>query len=188
MRLFTALLPPPPALEELAAEVSRLRELPGAERLRWTRPEGRHLTLAFLGEVDDDLLPELGERLLRAARRHSAPCLQLAGGGRFGDRALWTGVAGDRKELHRLAASVSAGARRTGVVVEERAYRPHLTLARGGRAAPVDLRPYATVLSGFAGSTWEAEEVALVRSHLPVSGTPGEQPRYETVAAWPLGR
>ena len=121
MRLFTALLLPPPALAELAAEVGRLRELPGADRLRWIRPEGWHLTLAFLGEVDDALLPELRERLARAARRHPALRLRLAGGGRFGDRVLWTGVAGDREELRRLAASVSAGGRRTGGPGGERA-------------------------------------------------------------------
>ncbi|PJE97621.1 RNA 2',3'-cyclic phosphodiesterase [Streptomyces carminius] len=186
MRLFTAVLPPPAALAELGAEVDRLTALPGAGRLRWTRPEGRHLTLAFLGEVDEDLLPELTERLGRAARRHPAHGLRLSGGGRFGDRVLWTGVEGDRTALTRLAASVAAGARRAGVPVEERPYKPHLTLARAGRTARVDLRPYAAVLAGFTGRDWRTHELTLVRSRLPGSGVPGEQPRYETLRAWPL--
>ena len=189
MRLFTAVLPPPGALTELAGAVERLKGLPDADRLRWARPEGWHFTLAFLGEVDEVLLPGLRERLARAAHRHPAFGLRLAGGGRFGDRVLWVGVEGDRTALRRLADSVTAQVRRAGVPTEDRPYKPHLTVARAGRTARrVDLRPYAAALGGFSGSDWRAEEFALVRSHLPSSGVPGEHPRYETLEAWPLGR
>ncbi|GAA2386160.1 RNA 2',3'-cyclic phosphodiesterase [Streptomyces glaucosporus] len=188
MRLFTAVLPPPAALAELEAAVDRLRGLPDADRLRWTGTGGRHLTLAFLGEVDEALLPGLGERLARAAHRHPAFGLRLAGGGRFGDRVLWIGVEGDRTTLRRLADSVTAAVRRAGVPTEDRPYKPHLTLARAARTAHrVDLRPYAAALEGFSGTDWRVDEVALVHSRLPSSGAPGEQPRYETLEAWPLG-
>ncbi|GAA2426252.1 RNA 2',3'-cyclic phosphodiesterase [Streptomyces macrosporus] len=188
MRLFTAVLPPPPVLTELAEAVDGLRGLPDADRLRWVGPEGRHLTLAFLGEVDEALLPDLRERLARAARHHPAFGLRLAGGGRFGDRVLWIGVEGDRTALRRLADSVTAAVRRAGVPTEDRPYKPHLTVARAGRTARrVDLRPYAAALGDFSGSDWQAREVVLVRSFLPSSGVPGEHPRYETLATWPLG-
>ncbi|WP_410538107.1 RNA 2',3'-cyclic phosphodiesterase [Streptomyces sp. KL2] len=189
MRLFTAVLPPPPAVAELAGEVERLRGLPGADRLRWALPEGWHFTLAFLGEVDDDLLPALCERLERAAHRHHPFEVRLAGGGRFGDRVLWAGVDDGREPLRRLADSVTAGVNRAGVPTDDRPYKPHLTLARAGRRGPgPDLRPLAAALEDFAGSPWRAEELTLVRSRLPRSGVPGEHPRYETLAAWPLGR
>ncbi|MDG9704597.1 RNA 2',3'-cyclic phosphodiesterase [Streptomyces sp. DH37] len=189
MRLFTAVLPPPAAVAELAEEVDRLKALPGADRLRWVLPEGWHFTLAFLGEVDDGLLPGLRERLERAAHRHHPFDLRLAGGGRFGDRVLWAGVGDGREPLRRLAASVTAGVNRAGVPTEDRPYRPHLTVARAAHRGPgPDLRPLAAALEDFAGRTWRAEELALVRSRLPRSGIPGEHPRYETLAAWPLGR
>ncbi|MTE19574.1 RNA 2',3'-cyclic phosphodiesterase [Streptomyces sp. TRM43335] len=192
MRLFTAVLPPPPAAAELAAAVGALQALPGADRLRWTPAEGRHITLAFLGEVDEDLLPELRERFGRAARRHRPFDARLAGGGRFGDRVLWAGVADGRTALRALADSVSAGARRTGVPIEDRPYRPHLTVARAraGRAPGArrtDLRPFADALADFSGSAWRAGELTLVRSRLPVSGVSGDRPRYETLEVWPLG-
>ena len=65
-------------------------------------------------------------------------------------------------------------------------HTPHLTLAR--TRVPTDLTPYTGALDGFRGLDWEAGELSLVRSHLPVDGVPGEQPRYEVVQAWPLGR
>ncbi|MDT3398912.1 RNA 2',3'-cyclic phosphodiesterase [Streptomyces sp. B1866] len=186
MRLFAAVLPPEPAAAELAAAVRPLHALPGADGLRWTERAGWHFTLAFYGEVADRLLPELHARLARAARRHPPHELRLAGGGRFADRALWAGVAGDRTALRRLADSAVAGARRAGLALDEHhPYRPHLTLAR--TRTPVNLRPYVAGLADFEGEPWTAAELSLVRSNLPGGGEPGRQPRYETVAAWPLG-
>ncbi|NED21392.1 RNA 2',3'-cyclic phosphodiesterase, partial [Streptomyces sp. SID9913] len=93
MRLFAAVLPPEDVTRELAAEVERLRALPGADALRWTGRPGWHLTLAFYGEVEDVLVPDLDARLARAASRTEPFELALGGGGRFGrGRALWTGV------------------------------------------------------------------------------------------------
>ncbi|MGW6508359.1 RNA 2',3'-cyclic phosphodiesterase [Streptomyces niveus] len=188
MRLFAAVLPSDRAADELAVAVEqRLRGLPGAEELRWTGREGWHFTLAFMGEVDEELVPELTERLERAAHRTEAFPLRLHGGGHFGGRALWAGAAGGIAELRRLAERADAAARRTGVPMEEhRAYRPHLTLAR--TRTDTDLTPYVAALDGFEGSPWEVGELALVRSMLPVSGVPGEQPRYETVLRCPTAR
>lgn len=70
----------------------RLRSLPGADTLRWTGTPGWHYTLAFLGEVDEDLLPDLYGRLERAAHRTEAFGMRVHGGGRFDGRALWAGA------------------------------------------------------------------------------------------------
>ncbi|MEF9884587.1 RNA 2',3'-cyclic phosphodiesterase [Streptomyces sp. P9-A4] len=186
MRLFAAVLPPPEGLTELGHVVDRLHRLPGADGLRWTSRPGWHLTLAFMGEVDEELLPELRVRLARAAHRTPPFPLRLHGGGHFGRRALWTGVAGDLDELRLLAERADAAARRSGVPMEEhRRYQAHLTLGRA-RGEGVNLHPFLDGLDGFEGIRWQAEELALVRSSLPVSGLRGEQPRYETVGAWPL--
>ncbi|MEU7025143.1 RNA 2',3'-cyclic phosphodiesterase [Streptomyces sp. NPDC046275] len=187
MRLFAAVLPPPAQLAELAREVDRLAHLPGAGRLRWTSRPGWHFTLAFMGEVDDALLPDLHARIARAAHRTAPFPLRLHGGGHFGRAVLWTGAAGGLDQLRLLADRAEAAARRAGVPMDEhRAYHPHLTVARS-RAQDVDLRPLVAALAPFEGSRWEVAELALVRSHLPAGGRPGEQPRYETVAAWALG-
>lgn len=67
---------------------------------------------------------------------------------------------------------------------EHRPYKAHLTVARSRDG--LDVRPYVQALWDFASSAWTVEELVLVRSLLPVSGVPGEQPRYEPVGRWPL--
>jgi len=187
MRLFAALLPPERVLAELGAVVDELRQLPDADTLRWTGRPGWHFTLAFYGEVDADVVPELSARLERAARRTEPFGLAVRGGGQFGQgRALWAGAEGDLAALRLLADRCEAAARKAGVEMgDHRRYRPHLTLARSRDAA--DVRPYLDRLDDFAGRAWTADELVLVRSDLPRSGVPGEQPRYEVVARWGLG-
>ncbi|MDJ0345202.1 RNA 2',3'-cyclic phosphodiesterase [Streptomyces sp. H10-C2] len=181
MRLFAAVLPPTGAADELDSALAVLHRLPGARKLNWTERDGWHFTLAFLGDVDDGRLPALRDGLAATARRH-APCeLRLSGGGRFGDRALWTGAGGQTEQLAELAHSVQAAALTAGVVpAQEHAYTPHLTLARNRGA--VALGPYADALGGFRGTPWPADTLALVRRN------PAPGPRYETVGTWPLGR
>ncbi|MEV7447579.1 RNA 2',3'-cyclic phosphodiesterase [Streptomyces nigra] len=187
MRLFAAVLPPDDVARELHTEVAALRSLPGADLLRWTARPGWHFTLAFFGEVDDELLPALSARLARAAQRTAPFRLALHGGGQFGHgRALWTGAGGDVPALRVLAGRCEAAATKAGVPMgEHRRYKAHLTLARSRTA--VDTRPYVTALADFTSRTWTVAELAVVRSHLPASGVPGEQPRYEVVARRPFG-
>ncbi|MFG2679354.1 RNA 2',3'-cyclic phosphodiesterase [Streptomyces sp. NPDC048392] len=187
MRLFAAVLPPEDVTAALAAEVAVLRGLPGADGLRWTGRPGWHLTLAFYGEVDDDLVPDLSARLEHAARRTPPFELALRGGGRFGrGRALWAGVQGGLTTLRLLADRAESAGRKAGVAMGEHGrHKPHLTLARGRQA--VDVRPWVEALDGFTSATWTVTDLVLVRSNLPESGVPGERPRYETVARSPLG-
>ena len=114
-----------------------------------------HLTLAFLGEVADDHVPELQQRLARAAGRHPPLTLRFAGSGRFGGRVLFMALDGDVQGLKRLAASAGAAARRVGIAVEDRPYRPHLTLARAA-AGGGDLRPLVARLATIEGQAWTA--------------------------------
>ncbi|WP_448330138.1 RNA 2',3'-cyclic phosphodiesterase [Streptomyces sp. DSM 41534] len=193
MRLFAAVLPPDVAVAELAARVEALRALPGADGLRWTEREGWHFTLAFYGEVAAEVLPELHTRLARAAHRHHPHELRLAGGGRFDDRVVWVGVDGDSEAMRRLADSAEAGGRRAGVPMDRhRPYHPHLTIARARTRSAhhrptTGLAPYVDGLADFASQEWTVGELSLVRSHPPDPGVPGRQPRYEAIAAWPLG-
>ncbi len=79
---------------------------------------------------------------------------------------LWSGLAGDRRALADLTASVTAGARRAGAAPPDagRRFRPHLTLARC--RAPVNVEPIVAGLDGYEGPSWAAEEIYLIRSRL----------------------
>jgi 2'-5' RNA ligase len=187
MRLFVAVAVPAQAADELDDAVAPAR--PSWPGLRWTGRDAWHLTLAFLGEVNETVSARLGPRLERAAARHSCLPVSLGGAGAFPAaaraRVLWTGVQGEPRELAALAASVAAGARRAGAPPAEdgRPFRPHLTLARC--RDPLDVRPLVDRLSGYAGTPWTAEEIYLIRSHLP-GGRPHDRPRYEALGRWPL--
>jgi RNA 2',3'-cyclic 3'-phosphodiesterase len=186
MRLFVGVAPPPAVLDNLDAACAPLRPL--RDDLRWTNRPAWHITLAFLGEVTDLSLTRLLPRLERAAWRHRAVSLSLAGAGAFPKLAranvLWTGVTGDLRGLSELAASVAAGARRAGAVPPDagRRFQPHLTLARC--RAPVDVSSIVASLQEYRGPEWTAEEIYLIRSVL--GGGQAGAPRYETVGTWKL--
>ena len=184
MRLFVAILPPPEAGIHLEAGVGAAQR--AAPELRWGATRQWHLTLTFLAEVADSERSELEERLARACRRHPPLRLRLAGGGSFGNRVLFTRVEGDRAGLRRLAASTTAAARRTGLAVDDRPYRPHLTLARSRSryGSDVDLRPAADALGPYRGPEWTASALHLVHSRLAAG--PGRTAVYETVQEWML--
>ncbi|NHC14579.1 RNA 2',3'-cyclic phosphodiesterase [Motilibacter deserti] len=180
MRLFVALPLPADALTQLDTALGPVRQ--AHPQPRWVPSERWHLTLAFLGDIEERRLPELSERLARAAARSGPLELALSGGGRFGTGVVWVGFAGDLAPLTRLAEGVAAAARRTGIDVEDRRFTPHLTVARGrvvdGR--PADLRPAAAALAAYSGSSFRADRIALVRSVL------GPQPVYTELAGWAL--
>lgn len=180
MRLFVAIHPPAEALDALNAELGRARAV-APSGLRWTRPEKWHLTLAFLGEVLDDRVPALTDAL--ASVVGDAPMsLRLAGGGCFGTRVLWVGLAGDVHALRTLAAEVGTAARAGGVHLADQAFRPHLTLARAGRVK-ADLQPAAAELAQVVGPAWDVEAVHLMRSRLGAG--PGGSALHEPLATWP---
>jgi 2'-5' RNA ligase len=176
-----AVVPPAAALADLERAVAPLRGAPGAPR--WTPPERWHLTLLFLGTVPDGRVPAVTAALAAAVAPTPPIALCLAGGGRFGSRrrpqVAWVGVGGDTGALVDLADRLAAAARRLGLPVEDRPYRPHLTLGRWRPREPADgdlLDP----LAGYRGPDWQVAEVLLVESRL------GPQPRYTTVQRWPL--
>ncbi|WP_406202179.1 RNA 2',3'-cyclic phosphodiesterase [Kitasatospora sp. NBC_01560] len=193
MRLFVAVLPPAGALQELADAVAPVRGLPGAERLRWTGAEGRHLTLAFLGEVPEERLPALEAALAGVAGLHPAHRLRLAGAGHFGDRVLWAGVEGQARALRRLAEAVGAATADVAGAAGAFDFHPHLTLARAGSSRGhrrADRRPagsraglddLARALDGYRGPEWAAAELHLMKSELD-----GGFAHYGAVRSWPL--
>lgn len=185
VRLFIAIVPPATALGELENAVAALRA--ARPELRWTSAEDWHLTLAFLGEVADRVLPDLTVRLERAARRHPAQQLAVSGGGAFPGparaRVVWAGIQ-PAAGLGPLAASVAAGSRRAGAPSpdEGRRYRPHLTLARCRE--PAGVAELTAALREFEGTPWTAEAIHLIRSN--PGRNPGRGPRYEVLGSWPL--
>ena len=188
MRMFAAVLPPQDVLDGLEEFTGPRAE---ASEFRWTRPEGWHLTLAFMADVPDRSLDDLLERLARAARRRSPFTIRLAGGGAFPNpfraKILYAGVEGgpeDLEELRRLSTGSRAAAGKAGAPADGAKFRPHLTLARMRR--PVEATRWLRVLSTYRSRDFTVTDLTLVESHLGQG--PGNRPRYDVVATFPLGR
>jgi RNA 2',3'-cyclic 3'-phosphodiesterase len=100
---------------------------------RWVRPESLHITLKFIGEQTPAQVEAIHSTLRRV--KASAFDLHVSGYGFFptakAPRVFWIGIS-PVPELAALAASIDAATSEAGVAREERAYNPHLTLARGG--------------------------------------------------------
>ena len=182
MRLFAAVVPPESVARHLEAVVAPLRER--TPNLRWGNESAWHLTCAFFGEVAETRVVELQRRLGRAAARHDSMSLRFRGAGAFARPArasvLYVDVETELPPISALAASCSAAGRRIGLDVDDRPYRPHLTVARAKGREPVDMRPVVDELAGYEGPRWTASEISLVRSHL------GPTPWYETLSTWQL--
>ena len=108
-----------------------------APDVRWMKPEALHLTLKFIGELNDARLPELKQAL--TAVKSEPFEISVAGTGFFptpkAARVFWIGIKADER-LAKLAAAVDDATGKLGIEREQRAYTPHLTLARSGSGRP----------------------------------------------------
>ncbi len=142
-----------------------------------------HLTVRFLGEIDEELLGPLADALAKEVPPVDVS-LELGAGGTFGapprTSVVWLGVGGDLEGLRDLAQRIEGAVGSVGLPSEERDFHPHLTVARVRRQArPAQRRAIARAVEALpapAPHPFRARELALVRSQLGRSG-----PRYEVL-------
>ena len=135
MRLFVALEIPSAIREQFAALINELRMLESkssAKKPRWVRPDNLHVTLKFIGHIDPALLDPIRATLAKV--RSDGPVdLRFRGLGFFPNakrpRVLWAGTAAP-PNLSSLARDIDTSLAKLGLSAEERAFTPHLTLAR----------------------------------------------------------
>ncbi len=161
------------------AEVIKCLQQQGVSGVRWVRPEGVHLTLKFLGEIDQALVDGILGGMERAAYGTKSFTLALSELGAFPNanapRVLWVGLKGDLDTLRGLQERVDQEMHLTcGFTQEGRAFTPHLTLGRlRDNASGEERRRAGRALSEVAlegEMSWQVKEVNLVRSTLTPSG------------------
>ena len=130
MRLFVAIDIPEDVRSAIGALVSKLR--PACREARWVRIEGLHVTLKFIGETPAEKAAEIKIALSSLPSRTPIP-IHFRGLGFFPHerrpRVLWAGIE-TGAELAGVATSVEAALHPLGIARDERAFSPHLTLAR----------------------------------------------------------
>lgn len=184
MRLFLA-INLPDALRRAAHDAAEpLRA--AAPCASWVREDKLHLTLKFLGDVDEARLPEVNAAFGAAAARHRAIPLQVARFGAFPNwrrpRILWAGVAPDPK-LELLQHDLEVAGEGVGFECEGRPFRPHVTIARLRTPLGDDERRAlaGAARAGRLRGEFVAEGVDLMQSDLSAGGAP-----YRLLAAYPF--
>jgi len=173
MRTFIAIEIPAEIKKGMAEAQGRLK-VSGVEA-GWTRPEGIHLTLKFLGEVDEPRIPEIMDSLARAIGGAGGFRLEVVGVGAFPSpknaRVVWIGVSGDLERLLALQASVEEAMAGLGMEREDRMFTPHLTLGRIKHIRSRDAWVNALdALKDIRLSSFDVEAVSLMKSELQRSG------------------
>jgi len=161
LRLFVGIDLPPPLklrLSLLAAGV------PGA---KWVDPGNYHVTLRFIGEVDEGQAADIDAALaqIRAPRFD----LILATVGHFGLRMLWVGIERN-PALQHLREKIESALNRMGFEPEERRYTPHVTLARLKGTHERKLQAYLSEHALFRAAPFSVERFSLVASYPTKSG------------------
>ena len=166
LRLFVGLALPDGVIARLAVMCSGL---PGAH---WVEATNMHLTLRFIGEVDETTAEEVDARLAGIAAE--AFDLELRGLGTFGEgakaRAVWAGVAPSASLSH-LHAKVESAVVRAGLSPEGRKFTPHVTLARLTRPQPSRLQSFIEGNGLFAAGPFQVAQFTLFESR-PGNGGP----------------
>ncbi|MDQ6710575.1 MAG: RNA 2',3'-cyclic phosphodiesterase [Candidatus Dormibacteraeota bacterium] len=187
-RLFVAALLTDANRRALSGTISQLASVtPGVNP---SRIDAIHLTLHFLGSVEVERVEALSRGLDEAVTPFTRFQVDVMGVGAFPSlsrpRVLWAGVGGPKRErLVEIQQATGNALRNAGLVVEARAYAPHLTLARVRTMAGAGNR---TAIARWAAEWKDAAFGALpIKAvHLMRSDLSERPPRYSSVRSFPL--
>ncbi len=148
----------------------------------WVNPESIHLTLAFLGAIEQTVIDELIPSLEAVSRGIGQIKCQVIGLGVFPSdrrpRVIWLGLneimpQGQEPKLQKLQSGIADKVTRHGIVLEKRPFKPHLTIARVRKHQPQNARLIAEQLSKYKDKVFgdfEINEFYLYRSDLRKTG------------------
>lgn len=158
MRLFIAINFTDENLGILSDAADILRE--NSSKGNFTRTENFHLTLAFLGEVPEARVSGV-RRVMKVAAKGIAPFdFSIGGLGRFkrtGGDIYWLGVE-KKRELFTLADNLKQGLRDNGFTIDDKPFKPHLTL---GREVILNCEPKSLAMRSL---TCHADRISLMKS------------------------
>ncbi len=154
-----------------------------ADKLRLVPEQNLHVTLKFLGSVEESTLPTLESILKEAAARHSSFRLNVKSAGYF-KNSCWVGIE-PQETLSKLVQELNTAASALGVLNENKPYVPHVTVARFGKSS-VDIKSrLLPILEQYSDQEWgtiQVEKICLYRSDTLAEGA-----RYTVISEATLG-
>ena len=177
IRTFVAIELDDDAKAHIAAAIETLSQK-RIDNLRLVRPEGVHLTLKFLGDIEVSQVPRVADAMKHAASQQDPFSLTLGAPGVFPNtnraRVLWIGVDGEIRALKFLQAEVEEALTSVGFAAERQPFNPHLTIGRmHHRASRFDRQRATDALASMclpANQTVAVNSISLMKSILRPSG------------------
>jgi RNA 2',3'-cyclic 3'-phosphodiesterase len=189
-RTFIAVELASPLIQALTRRIQYLRNI--SPSVRWVDPASLHLTLTFLGDLDDAQLASATAAALTTAAGSGPFRLALGNLGFFGPptrpTVVWAGVTGDLSRLHRLQDDLTQEqSRRQLPDQDHRPFSPHLTLARLGRS-PADPDEVSRLLAALGKLHEPSTPPEMLVQQISVMKSQLAQPHaiYTRLAACPL--
>ncbi|HDH86801.1 MAG: RNA 2',3'-cyclic phosphodiesterase [Deltaproteobacteria bacterium] len=185
IRSFLAFELPVEIREQIRIISEELKKI--ALPVRWVKPNNIHLTILFLGSVDEDIIGDIEEKVNVAVRGFSAFRIRLNAVGAFPHwrrpRVIWIGLNGDIAGLSDLRNELQEELKLLGFKPEKRPFRAHLTLGRF--KGPIDrdenMKWIIDRYHDITGDLFQLNELILYKSVLRPDG-----PVYTKMSTWPL--
>ena len=172
IRTFIAVEISEPIREQISALVDVLRAK--GSKVSWVRPENLHLTLKFLGDVEEDRIDDVVKGTQEATKGMQPFTLSFSGLGVFPGfkrpRVIWVGVNKGSDSLGRLQRKIEEELVRRGFEREKRRFSPHLTIGRV--RTPQGINELMSVIRGgeFTSEETTVERVVVMKSDLSPTG------------------
>ena len=172
-RVFIAVDISDEARRKITAYIENIKQISGQTKIKWERSDKLHLTLKFLGDVDAKLLRDLDIAVREVASRHAPFNLSVEGTGVFpgvrDPRILWIGIKGD--QLTAIAGELETACEPLGFKRENRAFHPHLTIARIRDSRHSEKVVEAHLQNDFGPINFEVTQIAIYESQLLRTGS-----------------
>lgn len=179
-RMFVALRIGQEAAESLSDWSASLHEKYNFRK--WTHAQDLHITIQFLGDVWVEEIPPLQQAIAQIAAQTQSFALQIGSLDTFGlieaPRVWWVHPEGDLQSLHILQQRIGQACTELGYVIDDRPYRPHITIARKYKGEiPFSELDHTFQLPPIG---WQVTEIVLCKIRI------GHQPSYENISTFPL--
>ena len=166
MRLFIAALLPDYIVEEIGNYIDSLKD--NIDGVKWEKPEKLHLTLKFLGDVDEEQIDEISALLNVLAKTYSPFKVNLKEFGGFprlkNPKVLYVGLS-QNEELTKFHSELDHGMFEIGFEKEERKFIPHVTIGRVKKRISID-KVYK-----ISKITFELNQIGIIKSELRREGS-----------------
>ena len=151
--------------------IQRLRKAHPVKGIFWAKPQNLHVTIKFLGDTDDEIVPQLIGSITKIASQFPTFALRLDGPELLGKRVMSIKIGSDTPTIFDLEKRMDTECESLGFKREGRRFHPHLTLARIRDPRSAGALPREFCNTQIEPVAFDVREIVLYESRLTPSGS-----------------